>query len=197
LGPTITLAITKSSGESSLRLLSELTLMEDSRFRQLTHFLNTTRLSVAQATSLGQLINIRRWGQSAQSLVHLARQGRDDIKAVLRECQVLLGFWDRFKLGLNIFNADEKWNNFADLGADLYPEGPKDREVWQRAGGKNADLITHGNGRERWYDAIYKIRRGHRVRSWELLEKMREDFGWNEDLLALINDPEFRRHGGA
>jgi hypothetical protein len=49
----------------------------------------------------------------------------------------------------------------------------------------------------RWYDAVYKIRRGNRVRSWELLEKMREDFGWNEDLRALSDDPEFRRHGGA
>lgn len=197
LSSAITLAMARSPAGSSLRLLSELTLMEDSRFRQLAHFLNATRLNSGQATSLGQLINVRRWGQSAQSLVHLARQGRDDIKAVLRECQGLLGFWDRLKVGLNIFNADEKWNSFADLGADLYPEGPRDREVWQRAGGKNADLITHGDGRMRWYDAVYKIRRGHRVRSWELLEKMREDFGWNEDLRALSNDPEFRRHGGA
>jgi hypothetical protein len=177
--------------------ISELTLMEDPQFRQLAHFLNTTRLSVAQATDLGQLINIRRWGQSAQSFVHLARQGREDIKAVLRECQGLLGFWDRLKLGLNIFNADEKWNSFADLGADLYSEGPREREVWQRAGGKNADLITHGDGRTRWYDAVYKIRRGNRLRSWELLDKMREDFSWNEDLRALSSDPEFRRHGGA
>lgn len=197
LSSAITLAITRSSGESSLRLLSQLTLMEDFRFRQLAHFLNTTRLSIAQATSLGQLINVRRWGQSAQSLVHLARQGREDIKAVLRECQGLLGFWDRLKLGLNIFNDDEKWNSFAGLGADLYPEGPRDREVWQRAGGKNSDLITHGDGRMRWYDAVLKIRHGNRVRSWELLERMREDFGWNEDLRALSNDPEFRRHGGS
>ena len=197
LSLAVTRAITRSTGESSLRLLSELTLMEDSRFQQLAHILNATRLSVAQATSLGQLINVRRWGQSAQSLVHLARQGREDIKAVLRECQGLLGFWDRLKLGLNIFNADEKWNSFADLGADLYPEGPRDREVWQRAGGKNADLVTHGDGRMRWYDAVYKVRRGNRVRSWELLDMMREDFGWNEDLRALSNDPEFRRHGGA
>ena len=197
LSSAITLAITRSSGDSSWRLLSELTLMEDSQFRQLTSFLNTTRLSIALATSLGRLIKIRRWEQSAQSLVHLARQGREDIKVVLRECQGLLGFWDRFKLGLDIFDADEKWNSFAGLSADLYPEGPRDREVWQRAGGKNADLITHGDGRRRWYDAVYKIRHGNRVRSWELLEKMRDDFGWNEDLRALSDDPEFRRHRSA
>jgi len=64
LSSAITLAITRSSGESSLRLLSERTLMEDFRFWQLAHFLNTTRLSIAQATSLGQLINVRRWGQA-------------------------------------------------------------------------------------------------------------------------------------
>jgi hypothetical protein len=65
------------------------------------------------------------------------------------------------------------------------------------SGWQNSDLITHGDGRMRWYDAVYKIRHGNRVRSWELLDKMREDFAWNEDLRALSNDPEFRRHGGA
>jgi hypothetical protein len=88
------------------------------------------------SNELGTVDQCSQMGASAQSLVHLARQGREDIKAVLRECQGLLGFWDRLKLGLNIFNSDEKWNSFAGLGADLYPEGPRDREVWQRAGGK-------------------------------------------------------------
>jgi hypothetical protein len=171
--------------------------MQDPQFRQLASIFSTTHLSTIQARSLGQLIIARKWSQSAEYLVHFAKQGREDIKAVLRECQGLLGFWDRLKLGLAVHNVDEKWNSFAELGADLYPDGPTDREVWQRAGGKNADLIHHGDNRTRWYDAVYKIRRGYRLRSWELLEKMQEDFGWNEDLRALSSDPEFRRRSGS
>jgi GTPase-associated protein 1, N-terminal domain type 1/Effector-associated domain 1 len=192
--PTLT-RLTSQGVEKALQLLSNLTLLDDRGFRSLIPTITASRLSIQDATALGQLIYLRRWSSGAEDLARLARQGRGDLKASLRECRDLLGFWIRMRLGLGSESVDEKWHGLADVCASLYPAGPDDREIWKRAGGDNADLIYNTDGRTRWFDAVAKIRRGYHLRSWKLLSKMKEDFSWNDDLRALSQDPEFtERH---
>jgi hypothetical protein len=176
----------------AIQLISLFTLLDDRSFASLAPIFTTDRLAISDAGALGSLINTRGWFYTADNLVQLVRQRRDDLKPALRECQQLLGFWTRLRLGLGSVSSDEKWNELASICASVYPAGPDDREVWKRAGGDNADLLHHGDGRTRWFDAIYKIRRGYHLRSWMLLAKMSEDFPWNDDLRALGKDAEFR-----
>ncbi len=175
-----------------VRLLPQLTLLDDQAFASLSPAFTAGRLTINQAGTLGLIINARGWSLTADSLAQLARQGRDDLRPALRECLGLFGFWTRFRLGLGTVSSDEKWHELASVCANLYPGGPDDREVWRRAGGDNADLIYHRDGRTRWFDAISKIRRGYHLRIWTLLSKMRDDFNWNDDLQALSKDDEFR-----
>jgi hypothetical protein len=192
--PTLTRLISQRPGKA-LQLLSNLSLLDDRGFRSLIPTITARRLSIQDATALGQLIHHRRWSTVAEDLARLVREGREDLKPSLRECRDLLGFWTRMRLGIGSESADEKWNGLADVCANLYPAGPDDREIWKRAGGDNADLIYHTDGRTRWFDAVSKIRRGYHLRSWNLLSKMKEDFSWNDDLHVLSQDPEFtERH---
>lgn len=188
--PTFARLTSQGIGKA-LQLFSNLPLLDDRGFRSLIPTITASRLSIQDATALGQRIYLRRWSSGAEDLARLARQGREDLKASLRECRDLLGFWTRMRLGLGSESVDEKWHGLADVCASLYPAGPDDREIWKRAGGDNADLIYHTDGRTRWFDAITKIRRGYHLRSWKLLSKMREDFSWNDDLRVLSQDPEF------
>jgi hypothetical protein len=192
--PTL-MRLTSQGVGKALQLLSNFPLLDDRGFRSLIPTITASRLSIQDAAALGHLIHLRRWASGAEDLARLARQGREDLKASLRGCRDLLGFWTRMRLGLGSESVDEKWHGLADVCASLYPAGPDDREIWMRAGGDNADLIYHTDGRTRWFDAIAKIRRGYHLRSWKLLSKMREDFSWNDDLRALSQDPEFtERH---
>lgn len=183
------------SFDNVLSMLSQISLLDEKVLEQMIPALTTKPLADQHARGLGAMINARHWPSCAEHIAGMVRRGRSDLKPALQQCQNLLGFWTQLRLGLGIRSVDEKWDALANLCADLYPYGPDDREVWKRAGGNNADLIHHGDGRTRWADAIWKIRRGHHVRIWNLLAKMREDFPWNDDLGTLGRDSEFaERH---
>lgn len=175
-----------------IQCIAQLSLLDDRAFASLSPVFVANRLTIDEAGALGNLLNTREWAITADNLAQMALKGRDDLRPTLRECQGLLGFWTRFRLGLGAASSDEKWHELASLCASLYPAGPDEREVWKRAGGDNADLIHHGDGRTRWFDAIYKIRRGYHLRIWHLFAKMKEDFPWNDELRALSKDAEFK-----
>jgi hypothetical protein len=78
-----------------------------------------------------------------------------------------------------------------DLAAELYPTGPNHDELWDRAGGRDADLQTYGSGQSRWRNAIAQIRRGKGPRLGRLIGEMRRDFPSNDQVGFLANDPEF------
>jgi len=183
------------SVSSALKLISLLTRLDEAGFLSIFPLITANRLLLQDAEHLGRLIDERRWSRAADALVKLLRQRREDVRPALRACHGLLGFWTKFKLGVVPPSAEEKWQALASLCADLYPSGPDHNDLWRRAGGNNADLIYNGDGRSRWSDALFKVRRGYGLRAWTLLAKMNEEFGWNEDLRHLSQDSEFvERH---
>ena len=183
------------SVSSALTLLSLLTSLQERRFSTLLPILTSRQLIPSESEQLGRLLKDRQWSEAAEELSKLSRHGRDDIRPALRVCHSLLGFWTRLKIGVAPVSVDEKWQALGQIAADLYPSGPDHNDLWRRSGGKNADLQHHGDGRARWSDALFKIRRGHGLRVWTLLGKMKEEFYWNEDLRHLSGDPEFQeRH---
>lgn len=145
-------------------------------------------ISVAEAEALGRLIVKRRWKKVLDELVSLAGRGRAEFKPALRMCSEMLDLWTRWSLGLSEPSSEDKWNILIEVAADLYPDGPKESELWERAGGRNADLRIYGSGRSLWQDAISQIKRGKGVSAADLLKEMSQDFPSNVQLRYLRED---------
>ena len=176
-----------------VRIVAALNRYDEQRFlRLLERLLSRTALvATADAEAFGRLVLERRWGDVTAELVDQYRSGRWDLKPALRACWDLLGFWDRFVLGVAPVSEGEKWKGFEEMAVQLYPGGPDDRELWERAGGDNADLPTRDDGRSRWRRAVREMRNGRGPTAPELLAAMMEDFQNNERIRHLAGDPVF------
>ena len=80
---------------------------------------------------------------------------------------------------------------FEDLAAELYPRGPDDEDLWQRAGGKDADLKQREDGRERWRQAVRKVRNGRGPHPTVLLDRMLKDYPGNESIRYFVDNHVF------
>jgi hypothetical protein len=177
-----------------LQILSAIESFDESRFVRWLGTWSAARraLTPLEAEALGQFILSRGWGRAVDQLLELLRGGRADVRPALRICEPLIGALTRWLLDIAPVSSAEKWQVLEDLAADLYPYGPNDHEVWERAGGKPADLQNHGTGRSRWHDALAQIRRGRGPRVAYLLDAMHQDFPMNTQLRYLAADSEFR-----
>ena len=152
-------------------------------------------LSIPAAEAIGQLVLERWWKEVAAELASLYTRGRRDLKPALRTCYRMFGWWDRFALAIRPVLDHEKWDRFQELAAQLYPEGPDALEVWERAGGANAELPTTGEGRTRWRRAVRNVRNGKSPTPAALLTAMMEDYPNNEQLPLLAEDRLFEKAG--
>ena len=151
-------------------------------------FVRAQTLSVSDAEALGRLVLDRRWSRVVDDLVSRLR-GREDVRPALRVCASMLDIFTRWLLGLSSLTTSEKWNSLENILAELYPSGPDHHEIWERAGGSNADLPHYGNGRSRWHETLVRMRHGGgRVRIDGLLYEMRREYPMNEQLQFLAND---------
>jgi hypothetical protein len=178
---------------AAIRIVSALSGYDETRFLSWLADLATSRhaLATADAEALGRLVLERRWQRAVDEMVHLVRTGRDDLKPALRICYAMIGLVIRWWLGLSSVSYDEKWLALEELVADLYPTGPDHNELWDRAGGRQADLQSYGNGRARWREAIRQIRRGKGPSAARLLGEMTHDYPLNDQLRHLAADPDF------
>lgn len=170
-----------------VRIIEYLPNLNESRcLRWLDDHTILRQLPDADAQALGRLILSRRWQRVADRLVQLAREGRHDVKPALSECRTMVGILWQFFLGLSPGSATEKWAVLEQLAVDLYPNGPDDAGLWDRAGGQDADLKSNVSGRNRWHDAIGQLQRGRGPRVRRLLEEMHIDYPSNDQLRALL-----------
>ncbi|WNZ79318.1 effector-associated domain EAD1-containing protein [Pseudomonas sp. P105] len=156
--------------------------------------LQTLLLNTQDAEAIGRLVDKRHWKNAADDLMQLLRSGRTDMRPALRACLSLIGFFDRWMYGLSDLTAIEKWDLLIKLAADLYPLGPDEDGLWERAGGHNSDLGYSGSGRSRWRDAIGRVRLGRTPRIDNLLREMLQDYKDNADLNFLAADKLFGGH---
>ena len=71
------------------------------------------------------------------------------------------------------------------LFCQLYPLGPADQAIWERAGGDLSRLRLSGEGRTDWYRAIQLIHRGGPVTTNMICREALLDFPRNRDLERL------------
>jgi len=154
----------------------------------------TASISVPIAAAIGDLVRQRNWRTTARALLSAYVSGRKDLKPALAACPDLLTILDRLVYDLSPPSVDERWDVMAALAADLYPKGPHQDLVWERAGGKIATLVGSGSGLEQWRHALGRVRQGAPVKAAKLTKVMREDYPHNSELKALAGFKEF---GGA
>ena len=178
---------------TAVRIVSVVDRYCENRFEVLIQDMlaGTPSMSVPDAEEIGRLILARQWEATAESMVEQYQLGRRDLKPALRIFYDMLGFWTRFNLGLTRRSENEIWEAFLKLAIELYPSGPSEHGVWERAGGNDADLSLHEIGRSQWRKALRNVRRGKGVRPIAILEVMKEDFPNNDRVSHLSGDPAF------
>ena len=186
-------ALIPASVGTTLRIVAALSQYDQQQFLHLLRksTSHTTALAILDAESIGRLVLERRWEDVAANLVGQYRTGRQDLKPALRACGDMLDLWTRLLLGTVPVSDREKWEGLQDLAAELYPGGPDDLELWDRAGGDGADLSTMEDGRTRWRKALRNIRNGRGPTASSLLSAMMEDFPYNERIAHLAGDQIF------
>lgn len=73
------------------------------------------------------------------------------------------------------------------LASELFPNGPMDRMLWQRAGGDPSRLQTYGTGRSQWWAALRQLSLGGGgtgVTAESLLVAMLEEYPNHEPLIV-------------
>jgi len=79
-------------------------------------------------------------------------------------------------------------SELAKLGASLYPDGPNQNSLWERAGGDPSRLNSSGPGFSRWWQAAVLLDLGgggRAITQSRLLEVMRADFPNHEEIRQL------------
>lgn len=177
-----------------LRIIEALGGVDETKFRNwISAAVKSTRpVPRNDADLIGRTVAAQRRRDIVGDLVPIYRRGRSDLDPVLRHCVSLIDFWDRWFLGLSPISTAEKWESLVELAAQLYPNGPDQEDLWERSGGRNADLNRHGSGRERWRAALRSIENGRLPRVGQLIHQMLDDYSGNPNLRLLANDPLFR-----
>lgn len=180
---------------TALRIVAAINRYDEQRFISLIErvILGTAVLATADAEAIGRLVLRHQWKDAAASLVVHYRLGRSDVRPALQESYDLLGFWDRITLRLTPIREREKWEGLRELAVDLYPGGPNDQGLWERAGGEVADLSTKENGRTQWQKAVRSIRNGRGPTPSALVAEMKKDYPNNERIPHLAADRVFGR----
>ncbi len=84
--------------------------------------------------------------------------------------------------------SDDFWTQLWNVASTLYPRGPDEEAIWERAGGQLNRLRMNQSPRGTWYEAIQHLRKGagSKLSLESLLRAMQQDYPDAEDLGALI-----------
>lgn len=84
-------------------------------------------------------------------------------------------------------------NSLLPLLAELYPQGPQDQSIWERAGGDLAQLDLTQNGRTQWFSALKTLQAGgggRNITMQSLFQCLVVDFPQNPKIkLLATNSP--------
>jgi hypothetical protein len=177
--------------DEAVQVIELLDTFDEGRFiRSLKLGIQSRRVMASEAEAIGRLVLARRWSRAAEELVSMYRK-QEELRPALRICAPLIPFFTRYFLNLSPPTSAEKWQILEELVNQLYPKGPDENNIWQRAGGSEADLLSHGTGRTRWLAAIGQIRHGGSVRAASLLREISYDFSNNDGIRMLSQDSDF------
>lgn len=85
----------------------------------------------------------------------------------------------------------DSWSVLEEVLVELYPFGPRDQEVWSRAGGDLSRLQFHPTGQAAWHAALRTLKQGgggRNINFGSLFKTAKEDFS-NHPQLAILQAP--------
>ena len=88
--------------------------------------------------------------------------------------------------------SETDWRLYEQAAA-LYPKGPIEKGIWERAGGDLAAITLGGTGRSMWWSALRQLDQGGggpSITMTSLLAAMRDDYPHNESVRALADSAE-------
>jgi hypothetical protein len=178
-------------GCAFFRMFGEL---QEAEFRKWL-FASITNLHLGEedAAAIGRLIAARDWENIARDLADWCLEGRQDILPAMEICRDQIGFIRRYRLDLfGSLAPYAKWRILEEIGIDLYPIGPGDRGLWERAGGKNGDIPRASSGSEGWRIVVQEMEQGRRrMDPVSLIKEMANDFPYNHALRKMRYDRFF------
>ena len=83
----------------------------------------------------------------------------------------------------------EVWSQLEEMMPDLYPAGPMDQEIWERAGGESSRLYLNNTGGVAWFKALRMLRRGgggKGIRRERLIRTALEDYPHHPALSRML-----------
>lgn len=91
----------------------------------------------------------------------------------------------------SLVHPQDPWAALESALVELYPFGPRDQEIWSRAGGDVSRLEFHSTGQAAWHSALRKLKLGgggRYITFIALLKIALDDFS-NHPMLAAIQTP--------
>ena len=151
------------------------------------------QLSQLDVISLGKIVSLKRWERCAENIYEKAKYNHS-YRPALQECYLLLDRWKRFNISLFGYissisiNQDEWWAELQSVACDLFPKGPDDDNLWEKADGKNSELHHKTTGVDAWQKALLMLRQGgcRDITIPKLLKAMKNRFPNNQKLSDLI-----------
>ena len=74
-----------------------------------------------------------------------------------------------------------------ETAVDLYPSGPNEMSLWERAGGHKADISIDKPGRQQWEVIIGRMKNGSVMSATQLVDAMLIDYASNPALCYLVS----------
>lgn len=157
---------------------------------------NDLRLSEIAAKTIGAMARDNHWHETAR-LAKSAFNQRLDFHPILNECFRLLSvidqMWLAWKLSIPFhLSPEDAWQAFESEAATMYSNGPMDRELWSRSGGRNEDLVLESNGRASWHRCARDLRSGMHPGVESVLNVMLEDYSQSDTLRQLLQQRFWR-----
>lgn len=86
-------------------------------------------------------------------------------------------------------SANDDWQQLQELMSELYPGGPEDQSIWERAGGDRSKLTLNGSGQARWFSALRTLRLGGggAISRTSLLHAVNEEFPHHPGVSAAMS----------
>ena len=172
---------------AGISLFSRFRNLNEDRFVRWLWDLRLTGPSVDtwDARSMGKMISEKHWRRAAEALTEsLLTSNRTDLEPAVQECTWLLGWFLRFQLVWSgklhgaTFTETDWWNALEELLVELYPYGPEDRSIWERAGGDASSLRSGSTGEDRWKRAINFLKNGggKHISGQSILQEVRREY---------------------
>lgn len=149
----------------------------------------------ATESAIAKLVVKRRWRSTADVIIALSPT-RPDLRRATQLVSTLYGPLDRL---VRFFTSDvpvtptvtrsDLKTAFVELAAELYADGPRTDNIWERAGGDEGDLVTARTGRLAWGQAVDACQVGRRGAPslGDLVGEMAVEYPKNSQIQALKN----------